>query len=123
MSFILTEFGWEFGLISIHKIIQNWDTRDPTSLGQFAMGLQVVLTACKVPHEVAPIHEIDLVGEEEIEVFAESRTILCFLLSTVVITHFFAFDICPRLIGLYVIRVGRVHTREEHFELVHILVG
>ena len=35
---------------------------------RFAVALYVVLTACEVPHEVAPVHEIALIRQEETEV-------------------------------------------------------
>ena len=34
----------------------------------FAIALNVVLTSGKVPHEVAPVHEVALIGEEEADV-------------------------------------------------------
>ena len=36
---------------------------------QFTITLDVILTTGEVPHEVAPVHEITLVGEEEPDIF------------------------------------------------------
>ena len=40
-------------------------------LGQLAMALYVVLPTTEVPQEVAPVHKVDLILEEEGEVFAQ----------------------------------------------------
>ena len=87
------------------------------------MRLEIVLTTSKVPHEIAPIHEIDLVTEEELEVLSKSWAIVCFGLSAIFITYFFALDICPCFVSIHMVCLARVHTWEEHFELVHVYIG
>ena len=84
--------------------------------------MQVVLTTDEIPHKIAPVHEVDLVAEEEPHVLRKGRTILGFLLSAVLVPYAFAFYIRPILIGLYMASLTRIHTREEHAELRHVLV-
>ena len=55
-------------MVAIESIVDEGETCYPVAVFQFAIALNVVLTAGKVPHEVAPIHEVDLIREEELQV-------------------------------------------------------
>ena len=123
MPFVLAQFGRQFRLVAEHGIINERDTAYPIAFRQVAVGLQIVLPSCEVPHEVAPIHEVHLVAEEESQVLAEGGAILCLLLSAVVIAHAFALHLCPLFVCLHMARLRGVHAREEHHELVHEDIG
>ena len=64
-----------------------------------AFALNVVLATCEVPHEVAPVHEIHLIGQEEADVFQLRRHGN---------GHFVA--------------VGRLHVAFIHFNVAHPLL-
>src|SRR3712207_8091533 len=74
--------------------------------------LNVVLPSGKIPHEVAPIHEIQLVGEEELDVFPLRGYVHHNVPSAFVVGDVFSFDVHPLLVecGMR----GTVHTWEEH---------
>ena len=119
MSFILFEFSRQQALVSKHRVIDKINTRDPVTFGNVSIRLQIVLTTHKVPHEVTPIHEIDLIPEEELQVLAKRRAIICLLLSAVVIANSFTFDIGPFFVSAHMASLTRIHAREEHTELFH----
>ena len=123
MSLILTKFRWQFALVAIQSIINKRNTRNPLSFSNFSMRLEVILTTSEVPHEVTPIHKVYLITKEEAEVLTKSWAIIRFCLSAVVIAHFLAFNIRPRLVGIHMVLLSRVHTWEEHLKLVHVFVA
>ena len=120
MSFVFLQFGRQKRLIAQHSVINKRNTGDPVAFRDLAVGLQVVLPSDEIPHEIAPVHEINLIPEEETKVFSESRAIIRFLLSAVFITHAFAFYIRPLFVGLNMASLRGIHAREEHAELLHI---
>ena len=120
MSLILAEFSWQFALVAIQRIVNEWNTRNPVAFGEFAMGLKVVLATSEIPHKITPVHEVHLITEEELKVLAEGWAVLCLCLSTIVIFNAFTLNISPRFIGIHMVRLRRVHTGEEHLKLVHI---
>ena len=73
VTFVLAEFAWQLALISQSHIVDEGNAANPVAVFPFAISLQVVLPSCKVPHEVAPIHEVDLIAEEEAEVLELGR--------------------------------------------------
>ena len=74
--------------------------------------MQVVLASGKVPHEVAPVHPVELVGEEELDVFPLRGHVHHYHVSALVVGHVVAFDVEP-VVVLVGVRTA-VHTREEH---------
>ena len=61
MSFILTQLVGELALVAIHSVIYKRNTCNPVAMLSLAVALNIILSAGKVPHEVAPIHEVALV--------------------------------------------------------------
>ena len=55
---------------------------------QLAISLHIVLPSCKVPHEVAPIHEVTLIRKEEPNVVHLAGHLYHHGLSTPVVRHF-----------------------------------
>ena len=95
MTFVFLQFSRQQTLIAKHRIINKRNTGNPVAFRYFSIRLQVILTTGEIPHKIAPVHEIDLISEEETQVFAKSRTIVRFLLSAIVIFDAFTFDIRP----------------------------
>ena len=71
---VVLHLAWQVLLwTEIHRV-QSLDTRQPISVGDgYLRGLYVILATYKVPKEVSPIHIVELVGEEVVEVFEEGR--------------------------------------------------
>ena len=95
-----------------------------------AVALDVVLAAYKVPHEVAPVHEVDLIVDEELDVVPLCGYLDPLLLAANVDGSLTALDAAHPVIvevdggasGRPVGMVGTVHTGEEHRGLHHVLV-
>ena len=80
---------------------------------QLTVALDIVLTAGEVPHEIAPIHEVDLIGEEEADVLQLRGHLHHNRLSAAVEGHFIALHAThPVFVGLGM-TVG-IHAWEEH---------
>ena len=87
----------------------------PVACEQFAgsRAVYVVLPPCKVPHEISPVHPVELIVEEELEIGAESRLLVG--LSRDGLPLAIHIDLIELLIPA--IRAGRPHPREEHLAL------
>ena len=86
------------------------------------MTLDIVLATREVPHEVTPIHEVQLISKKETEVLGKSRLDYRLCFPTIGEFHRLTFDICPFLIRIYMIGIATVHTREKHIQLIDKLV-
>ena len=118
MSLVFAQIGGEFRLIAVECVVNEGNTGDPLTVFEFAVALNVILTAGKVPHEVAPVHEIHLVGEEEAEVVPLRRHFAGEIVGLTVIlaVHFHRFGVNaaqPLLIETGM-EAGE-HAGEEHF--------
>ena len=60
-------------LVAETGVVDKRNAADPVAVVDFALTLQVVLTAGKIPEEVAPIHVIELVLEEVAYILRECR--------------------------------------------------
>ena len=60
-SLVLAKFRGQFALVAKAHIVEEGDASNPVAMLQFAMSLDIVLASGKVPHEVAPVHEVHLV--------------------------------------------------------------
>ena len=58
-------------LVAQARIVNQGDARYPVTLGDFAHALAVVLATGEVPHEVAPVHVVELIVDEERHVLEE----------------------------------------------------
>ena len=61
MSLVLLEVVRELALVAETQVVKERYSRNPVSVLQLSIALQVVLTTGKVPHEVAPVHEVALI--------------------------------------------------------------
>ena len=88
---------------------------------ELAIALNVVLSSSEIPHKIAPVHEVALIGKEEPDVVNLRRHLHRHLLSTSVIGNLCALNAAhPRLIVLYVRLI--VHAREQHILGVFVLI-
>ena len=55
-------------MVAKTPVVKPVETGYPVAVLEFTIALKVVLTTCKVPHEISPIHEVALIGEEEADV-------------------------------------------------------
>ena len=65
MSFVLLEEVGQHVLVTQSHVVEEWDACNPVAVFRLSIALYVVLASGEVPHEVAPVHEITLVGDEE----------------------------------------------------------
>ena len=65
-------------LIAETEIINESDSALPVSYERIARAraMHLVLTSCEVPHEVAPVHPVHLVVEEECQILEECRLVM-----------------------------------------------
>ena len=63
--------GRDVALVAESCVVDEVDAAEPVAVGQLALAFDVVLTAHKVPHEIAPIHPVALVVDEELHVLPE----------------------------------------------------
>ena len=61
MTLVLLQLIRQQRLVTQTDVVDEGDTREPVAVLEFAITLDVVLTARKVPHEVSPVHEVALV--------------------------------------------------------------
>ena len=56
------------------KLVDPLDAREPVAIGDDRVGrLDIALASHEIPEEIAPVHVVELVGEEIVEVLAERR--------------------------------------------------
>src|SRR5574344_1028700 len=121
MSLILLQIVRQLTLVTQSCIIKQRNTCYPVSVFQLTVTLQVVLTSCKVPHKVTPIHEVTLVREEEAQVLGLCRNLDHHIFSTTVVRNLRTINAThPALISLCMGIV--VHTREQHILCIYIFI-
>ena len=85
---------------------------------KFTLSLHIVLTPAEVPHEVAPIHEIALIGQEETQVLPLRGHLHIDQFTPIVVRHHTPADAShPLFISIGFLRVP--HAREEHILCIH----
>ena len=115
MPFILFQLFRQQVLIAYEHVVNELDTGNPVTVLYFSAALQVVLASGKVPHKVAPVHEVELV---ELDVFPLRGHGYHNHFAAFVVGHIISFDILPGLI-LVGVRAA-VHAREEHILRVFV---
>ena len=115
MSLVLFQFGGQFALVAQTGIVDERNSGQPVTVFQFAITLYVVLAAGKIPHEIPPIHEVNLVTEEEAQVFGLRRYLYHYHLSALVVRYLLAFYAAhPVFVSPDVLGAVGVHAREHH---------
>ena len=118
MALIVLQFLRQQTLVAHQEVVNERDAGDPVTMFYFSAALQVVLASGEVPHEVAPVHPVELVGEEELDVFPLCGHVHHHHLSALVIGNVFALNVYPGLIFPGVL--AAVHTREKHILRVFV---
>ena len=122
MPLVICYLGRHVILRTNHSFVNRLDTRYPIPMRNLSMTLDIVLTTREIPHEVTPIHEVQLISKKETEVLGKSRLDHRLRFPTVGEFHRLTFDICPFLIRIYMIGITTVHAREKHIQLIDKLV-
>ena len=121
MSFVFLQFVGQLRLVAESHVVKPVETGYPVAMLQLSIALQVVLASCEVPHEISPVHEVALVGEEESDVFQLCRHLHAYHLSAAVVRHIVAINsshpalVCPRM-------CRAIHTWEEHVLSILVVV-
>ena len=98
MSFIVFEILRKQVLITYQQVVDKRNTGDPVAVFNFSATLYVVLPSGKVPHEITPVHEVQLVGEEEFDIFPLVRHVHHYHFSALVVRNVVSFDVYPLLV-------------------------
>ena len=86
MSLSGQRFGQHFVVTAYKHLVNKVDACYPVSVLHLPVTvLNVVLTTGKVPHEISPVHEIDLISQEELYVICLCRHDHFNIVSTLVI--------------------------------------
>ena len=73
VPFVVLEILRKQFLVTYKYVIYERDTGDPVAVFYLPATLYVILPSGKVPHEITPVHEVQLVGEEEFDIFPLGR--------------------------------------------------
>ena len=98
VSFVVFEVLRKQFLVAHQQIVDKWDSGDPVTVFYFSAALNVVLPSGKVPHKVAPVHEVELVGEEELDVFPLVRYVHHHHFAALVVWDVMPLDVYPLLV-------------------------
>ena len=103
-------------------LVDKIEATDPISVLHLSMPLYIVLPSGEVPHEITPIHVVQLIIEEESEILGKSGFHDRF--GSFGSSHLYrtTFKISPLFICRYMFRFIAIHTREQHVQLGLILV-
>ena len=118
VSFVVFEILRKQFLIAHQQVVDKRDSGDPVAVFYFSAALDIVLSSGKVPHEVAPVHEVELVGEEEFDVFPLVWYVDHYHFTALVVGYVMPFDVYPLLVEGRVCRA--VHTWEKHILSVFV---
>ena len=148
---VLLHLTWQHSLRTEVQLVDCLDSRKPIAISNSDIrSLYIVLATYEVPKEISPIHIVELIGQEVVQVFAKGRlddrvvlhaivvhhltTIVCNLLTqrttglvtadiTLLITHEVNLGTicCPRLIVVLLLHIVP-HTWEEVHKLLRIYI-
>ena len=110
-------------LLRAHQsLIDKRNTGYPVTIRNLAVTLYIVLPSGEVPHEITPIHEIQLISEEITQILGKRRFHHRHHLTATVELHRCTFHLCPLLISSHMTSVATIHTGEKHTQLIHVFV-
>ena len=67
MSLTLVDIGQQLVVSTYEMAVNEVETGNPVTVLKFTrLVLYVILTSGKVPEEIAPVHEIDLITDKEL---------------------------------------------------------
>ena len=121
VTLISLQLSRHLALVAQHPVVDERNTGYPVAMLRLAVALNIVLASGEVPHEVAPVHEVALIREEEADVLHLSRHLHHHRLAATVVRHLSTLNAShPVLVSFSMSR--RVHTREEHILSIYDLV-
>ena len=91
-SLVLFEELGQSLLVAHQQIVDKADTCNPVASVEVAMSLKVVLATHEIPEEIAPIHVVQLVVQEETEIVPLCRHLNVYNLATNLVFHVVAGD-------------------------------
>ena len=111
----------QLALVAQTGIVDKRNTCNPVAVLGLAHALDVILASAEVPHEVAPVHEAQLIGGEETEIVNLSRNLqlLHLAVARVVIYNIIMQLTQPRLILRSLAAVP--DAREQHILSIDIV--
>ena len=112
MTLVLLQVAWQLTLVAKASVVDGRETCQPVAMLQFAISLDVVLTSCEIPHEVAPVHEVELIAEEELHIVGLGRNLHASALC-IFVRNGLAFHTTEPLLIEALVLVA-VDAREEH---------
>src|SRR5574344_1474232 len=120
VSFVGLQFIGKHTLVAYKVVVYKRNTGYPVTMLRFPLSLNVILSPCKVPHEVSPVHVVELIGEEELDVVPLCRNLQGHGCAALVIDHFVAcYTSQPVFISLCVLVT--VDTREQHVLCIYVV--
>ena len=110
LAFVVAQGGRRVVLVAQAQLVQRTDAALPVAEEQVVgrLPVDVVLPAGEIPHEITPVHPVQLVVEEEGQIGAHRGLLV------VGARHTLALAVHIGLIILDGLRVGAPHAREEH---------
>ena len=100
VTLVVLKFVGKQLLVAQTPVVKPVESSNPVAVLEFAVALKVVLATGEVPHEVAPVHEVALIGQEEANVLQLCRHLYRDHLATTVVWHFIAiYTAHPTLVG------------------------
>lgn len=108
-------------MVTHQELVHKRYSGNPVAMFYFTLSLYVILASGKVPHEISPVHVVQLVDKEELDVIPLGRDFHHHHLSALVVRNLHAFDAAqPVFVGLCVCIA--VHAREEHILCILVSV-
>ena len=120
VSFVVFQVGGEQALVAHQELVHKRYSGNPVAMFYFTLSLYVILASGKIPHEISPVHVVQLVDKEELDVIPLGRDFHHHHLSALVVRNLHAFDAAqPVFVGLCVCIA--VHAREEHILCILVI--
>ena len=108
-------------LVAKTQIIDKWYAAYPVAVVYLSLCRDVVLASGKVPHKVAPIHVVDLIIEEELQIFDKCRLYLILggyhiAIAVEACSGFYIGAGHAGPLAIFVGMCSTIHAREQHIE-------
>ena len=116
MALVLADGSRHMILIAYEYLVDELDACNPIAAVDFSITLHIALAAREVPKEVTPIHEVDLIAQEILQVFGESGNGDGLAIDTDLLT----LEVTPLLVTLDMIALLGIHAREERSVIVFV---
>ena len=116
MALVLADGSRHMILIAYEYLVDELDAGDPIAAVNLSITLNIALATREVPKEVTPIHEVDLITQEILQVFGESGNGDGLAIDTNLLT----LEVTPLLVTLDMITLLGIHAWEERSVIVFV---